>query len=100
MYSGHARLCVCLSLVAFPHYCTDPDVTWGNGRGAVVVYYWANLQSVHRFRCYDKFDNIARTRNVIECSVLGLCLVPIVPRFGVAIAAFGASVKLRYVDIG
>jgi len=26
MYSGHGRLC--LSLVAFPHYYTDPDVTW------------------------------------------------------------------------
>jgi len=34
---GHGRLCVCvfvcvsvcLSLAAFPHYCTDPDVTWG-----------------------------------------------------------------------
>jgi len=22
-------LCVCLSATAFPHYCTDPDVTWG-----------------------------------------------------------------------
>ena len=33
MYVGHARLSVCvivcLSLAAFPHYCTDPDVTWG-----------------------------------------------------------------------
>jgi len=33
MYIGHARLCVsvsiCLSVAAFPHYCTDPDVTWG-----------------------------------------------------------------------
>jgi len=29
MYSGHARLCVCVSLAAFPHYCTDPDVTLG-----------------------------------------------------------------------
>jgi len=29
MYIGHARMCVCvwLSLAAFPHYCTDPDVT-------------------------------------------------------------------------
>ena len=27
-YIGHARLCVCLSLAACPHYCTDPDVTW------------------------------------------------------------------------
>jgi len=26
-------LCVCLSLATFPHYCTDPDVTWGNGGG-------------------------------------------------------------------
>ena len=33
MYCGHARLCVCLcvclSVAACPHYCTDPDVTWG-----------------------------------------------------------------------
>jgi len=26
---------VCLSLAAFPHYCTDPDVTWENDRGAL-----------------------------------------------------------------
>ena len=30
----------------------------------LVVHYWADLQSVHGFRCYD---NIARTRNVSEC---------------------------------
>jgi len=39
MYIGHSNLCVCLcvclSLTTFPHYCTDPDVTWGNGRGAL-----------------------------------------------------------------
>jgi len=28
---------VCLSLAAFPHYCTEPDVTWGNGRGCPLV---------------------------------------------------------------
>jgi len=28
-------LSVCLSLAAFSHYCTDPDATWGNGRGAL-----------------------------------------------------------------
>ena len=22
-------VCVCLSAAAYPHYCTDPDVTWG-----------------------------------------------------------------------
>ena len=35
MYCGNARLCVCvrvcvcLSAAVRPHYCTDPDVTWG-----------------------------------------------------------------------
>jgi len=33
MYIGYGRLCVCLSFVAFPHYCTDLDVTCGKGRG-------------------------------------------------------------------
>jgi len=32
VYVGHGGLCVCLSdclsVAAFPHYCTDPDVTW------------------------------------------------------------------------
>jgi len=47
-------LCVCLSVAAFAHYCTDPDAAWGNGRGCpLVVHYWADLQSVHGFRCYD-----------------------------------------------
>jgi len=51
---GHGRLCVCLFLAAFPHYCTDPDVTWGNGSGCpLALRYWADLQLVHGFRCYD-----------------------------------------------
>jgi len=29
MYIGHGRLCVCLSLAAFQHCCTDTDVTFG-----------------------------------------------------------------------
>ena len=50
MYCGHARLCVCLCVCPRPHahYCTDPDVTWGSGRGCpLVVPYWADLQVVH-----------------------------------------------------
>jgi len=55
MHIGHGRLCVHLSLAAFPHYCTDPDVSWGNGRECpLVVQYLADLQSVHGFRCYEK----------------------------------------------
>jgi len=39
-------LCVCLSAAVRRHYCTDPDVTWGHGRGCpLVVHYWADLQS-------------------------------------------------------
>jgi len=35
---------VCLSAAVRPHYCTDPDVTWGRGRGCpLVVHYWADL---------------------------------------------------------
>jgi len=51
MYCGHARLCVCVSGAVRPHYCTDPDVTWGvveaafkRGSGArtpLVVYLYA-----------------------------------------------------------
>jgi len=46
-------LSVCLSLNAFPHYCTDLNVTWGMVGVPLVVDYWADLQSVHGFRCYD-----------------------------------------------
>ena len=68
MYCGHARLCmsVCLSAAVRPHYCTDPDVTWGRGRGCpLVVHYWADLQSVHRLRCYG---NITRTLVYAGCA--------------------------------
>ena len=53
-----ACLCVCLSAAACLHYCTDPDVTWGSGRGCLlVVHYWADSQSVHGLRCYGNIRN-------------------------------------------
>ena len=68
-------VCVCLSAAVRPHYCTDPDVTWGHGRGCpLVVHYWADLQSGHGLRCYGnnanpsyklssipRYDDIVRT---------------------------------------
>ena len=70
------RVCVCLSVAAFPHYCTDPDVTWGNGRWCpLVVHYWADLQSVRGFRCYD---NIAPNAKCQQVLVFALCLVDVV----------------------
>ena len=35
IYIGHSRMYVCLSLAAFPHYSSDPDVTWGMVGGAL-----------------------------------------------------------------
>ena len=69
MYCGHVRLCVCvcLSAAACLHYCTDPDVTWGSGRGCpLVVHYWADLQSVHGLRCYDNTKNAWKSPAVIR----------------------------------
>ena len=72
MYTDHAHLCVCLSLTAtFPHYCTDPDVTWGMVR-ALVVQYWVELQSVYRFHYYDNIAPNAKCQRVL---VLALCQV-------------------------
>ena len=74
-------VCVCLSIFLSaairPHYCTDPDVTWGRGRGCpLVVHYWADLQSVHGFRCCG---SITRTQNVSEYMlVLARCLVVVI----------------------
>jgi len=50
------RVCVCVSVCVSvavrPHYCMDPDVTWGRGRGCpLVVHYWADLQLAHGLRC-------------------------------------------------
>jgi len=63
MYSGHPRLCVCLSVclsaTACLHYCTNPGVTRGSGRRCLlVVHCWVDLQSVHGLRCCG---NIVRT---------------------------------------
>ena len=49
MYISHMRLSACLSVAAFPHYCSDPDENWGMVRVPLVVHYWADLQSVQGF---------------------------------------------------
>jgi len=77
MYCGHARLCVCvsvcLSAATCLHYCTDPDVTWGSGRGCpLVVHYSADFQSVHGLRCYGNISE----REMLA-SIASTCLVAI-----------------------
>ena len=56
-------LSVCLSAAACLQYCTDPDVTWGSGRGCpLVVHYWANLQSV----LWQHYGNAWQSQAVIR----------------------------------
>ena len=91
---------MCLSAAACLHYCTDPDVNWGNGRGCpLVVDCWVDLQSGHGLRCYD---NITRRRNVSECMlVLALCLVKFVLQWPVLPLLVDSLWSMIYVkDIG
>jgi len=75
MYSGHGRLCVCLSVPrCIPALLHGPGctVTWENDMGCpLVVHYWADLQSVYGFRCSD---NIAPNEKCQRVLVLALCL--------------------------
>ena len=62
-----SRASVCLSAASCPHYCTDPDVTWGSGRGyPLVVHYWTDLQSVHGLHCYGNTSNAWQSPTVIR----------------------------------
>jgi len=71
--TGHARLCVCvcvsvcLTVRGRMPTCTNPDVTWGSGRGCpLVVHYLADLQSVHGLRFYGNTRNAWQSPAVIR----------------------------------
>ena len=69
MYCGQARLCVCLCVclsVRMPTLLQGPGCNLGSGRGCpLVVHYWADLQSMHGFRCYGN-----NTRNAWQSPVV------------------------------
>ena len=67
MYCGHARLCICVSVRGrTPTLLHGPSCNLGRGRGCpLLVHYWADLQSVHRLRCYG---NIRRTLVYAGCA--------------------------------
>ena len=71
VYIGHGRLRVCVSVCVCPSphsHCRDPDVTWENGRGCpLVVYCWADLQSVHGFPCCDNIYVYKLSRTHYKC---------------------------------
>jgi len=53
--------------------CTDPDVTWRSGRGCpLVVYYWADLQSVHGLRYYGNITRTLVTSANAKCALYSL----------------------------
>jgi len=74
MYSGHGRLCVCLSLAACLHECTAADVSWGNGTGCpLVVHCWGICNRCTGFVAMTTAPN-AKCQRVLKL-VLALCLV-------------------------
>jgi len=62
------RVCVfvCVSVRGRMSTLTEPDVTWGSGRGCpLVVHYWMDLQSVHALHCYGNTRNAWQSTVVI-----------------------------------
>jgi len=61
---------VCLSAAVCPHYCSDPDVTRGCGRGCpLVVQYWLDLHSVHGLHCYGNITQTLVTSSRPSCVI-------------------------------
>jgi len=76
MYIGHVCLCVCLSVATFPHYCTDPDVSWGNCRGCpLVVHCWADLQLCSSFIAMTTYPECEMSASACTRCMPGLNLV-------------------------
>ena len=70
-------LSVCVSVrvavpAAFPHYCTDPDVTQGNGRGAFLLC--TTGRNCNRYTGFVA-DNTTPNAKCQRVLVLALCVV-------------------------
>jgi len=64
VYIGHGRLCVCLSVHRrIPTLLHGPGCNLGEWYMYAAPLSWANLQSVHGFRCYD---------NIHVCKLMAL----------------------------
>jgi len=70
MYIDHGRQCVfvsaCVSVCPrrMPTLLHGPGCNLRNGRGCPLVHYWADLQSVHGFRCCDNIAANAKRQRV------------------------------------
>ena len=67
-----SRLCVSLSVCVsvrrrMPTLLHGPGCNVGEPYGVpLVVHYWADLQSVHEFRCYDNIAPNAKCQRVLR----------------------------------
>jgi len=68
------HLCACLSLAAFPQYCTDPDVSWGMEGGALWLCTIGRIVALGA-RVSLLCDNITSNTKCQPVLVLALCLV-------------------------
>ena len=78
MHIGHARMCVCVSVSVsrrMPTLLHGPGCHLGMVGCPLVVHCWADLQSVHEFRCYHNIAPNAKCQRVLA---LVLCLVVVV----------------------
>ena len=68
---------VCPSLSTLLHYCTDPDVTLGNGTECpVVVHYWVDLRLMPRFHCCGSIHiRIQCYRSMLLCKCISVALM-------------------------
>jgi len=78
MYGGHGRLCVCLSIPRrISTLLHGPGCNLGGmvGGALYVVRYWADLQSVHGFCCYDNSAERKMSASACTRSMPGLTLL-------------------------
>jgi len=71
MYIGNRRRCVCLCVCLsvprrIPTLLHGSGCKLRNGMGCpLVVHYWADLQSVHGFRCFDNIAQNAKSQRLL-----------------------------------
>ena len=80
MYIGHGHMCVCVSVPR-----RIPTLLHGPGCNLevwqwchLVVHCWADLQSVHGFRCYD--NSAQREMSASACTMPGFYVVEVYRR--------------------
>jgi len=67
---------VCPSLAVFPNFCTDPDVTWGNGRACPLV---VHIVGGYAIGAHDDSGEREMSASACTGSMPGLHMVQLMP---------------------